>query len=276
MKFKVGLALALVAFLLAPAAVLAQDSGQPDVLVQAHRGFSEDYPENTLRAFDEAIKAGANRVETDLALTSDGVVVLMHDVTVDRTTDGQGGTSGFTLGELKQLDAGSWKAAEFTGEKVPTLAEALELTAGRAEMNLEIKVSQRSASSVHDTIRLGVATVLEHDALERVVFSSFDFEALLEVRKLAPEARLLLLDWDAPSRFGWLDVAIAQEFYGWSPKSQYLTEELVAKAKDGGLFIHVGAVTNRMIPTWVEWGVDGFSADDTKRLIATLKKHGLR
>jgi glycerophosphoryl diester phosphodiesterase len=268
-----GIPLALLAFLLFGSTI-----AQPErsVLVQAHRGFSENYPENTLRAFEEAIQAGADRIETDLALTSDGVVVLMHDLTVDRTTNGEGGTSSFTLEELKQLDAGSWKGAEFAGEQVPTLAEALALADGRAELNLEIKARDRSRSATRAIIDAGVAEVLEHGALDRVVFSSFDYEALLEVRKLAPEARLLLLDWDAPSEFGWLDVAIAQEFYAWSPRAMYLTKERVEKAKEAGLHIHVGATSNPLMPLWLSWGVDGFSADDTAALVARLEQLGLR
>lgn len=245
-------------------------------LVQAHRGFSEAYPENTLLAFEKAIEAGADRIETDLALTKDGVVVLMHDNTVDRTTDGQGGVAAFTLEELKRLDAGSWKSPEFAGERVPTLAEALELTAGRAELNLEIKSNGRTRSSVRATIAAAAAVILEHDALDRVVFSSFDYEALLRVREHLPEARLLLLDWDAPSEFGWLDVAIAQGFYGWSPRSEYLTFERAQHAKEAGLFIHTGAVSNPNMPMWFEWGVDGFSANDTAALVGNLERLGLR
>ena len=97
-----------------------------NIYVAAHRGWSEKYPENTMLAFREAIKLGVDQVETDIRLTKDQELVLIHDGKVDRTTNGTGKVCDMTLAELKSLDAGSWKGEEFTGSRIPTLVEFLK------------------------------------------------------------------------------------------------------------------------------------------------------
>ena len=254
----------------------AQEASE-HVLVQAHRGYSEVYPENTLLAIDKALEVGADRIEVDLALTSDGHVVLMHDRTVERTTDGEGSVQFMTLEQVKELDAGSWKSPEFAGEAVPTLIEALELADGRGELNLEIKTNSRSGSYVSDVIRAAVGIVQEQEATDRVIFSSFDFQALQQVKQLDPNLRVLLIDWDEASEsFDWLDVAIAQGFYGWSPASEYATPERLQRAEEAGIFVHVGAGPGPKLLDWLELGVDGFSANDPAALVEFLERRGLR
>lgn len=100
-------------------------------IVVAHRGNSMRAPENTLASMREAFELGADVVELDLRLTQDGVPVLLHDATVDRTTNGTGPVSAMTLADVKELDAGSWKDQRYAGELVPTLTEALEFGRGR-------------------------------------------------------------------------------------------------------------------------------------------------
>lgn len=245
------------------------------VFVQAHRGFSSDYPEQTLLAFERAIEAGADRLEMDLAITKDNVIVMMHDRTIDRTTSGSGPVDAYTLEELQQFDAGIWKDERFAGERVPTLEEVLELADGRAVLNLEIKSRGRSSSWVQRVIDQSVDEVLAHEALDRVVFSSFDHQALLAVRERAPEAKLLLIDWEQPGRFDPLDIVINQGFFAWSPAAEYATEERIRKAKEAGINVHVGANYDR-IHEWVEWGVDGVSANNTAVLVEFLERNGFR
>ena len=102
-----------------------QDIQLPKRGLCAHRGEMELCPENTIPAFQQAIRAGAHMIEFDVQLTRDKEMVIMHDRTINRTTNGQGKISDFTLAEIKKLDAGSWKSEEFKGETVPTLDEAL-------------------------------------------------------------------------------------------------------------------------------------------------------
>ncbi|QEG33196.1 glycerophosphodiester phosphodiesterase [Bythopirellula goksoeyrii] len=112
----------------------------------AHRGASGTHPENTLAALKEAVRLGAHMVEFDLALTKDSHLVLMHDETVDRTTDGQGLIKDFTLAQLRKLDAGSWKSPQFRNERIPTLAEALDALPLNIWINIHLKGSAELAS----------------------------------------------------------------------------------------------------------------------------------
>jgi len=105
----------------------------------AHRGAMETYPENTLAAFKEAIRLGAHMVEFDVRITKDNELVIMHDKSVDRTTDGKELIIDLTLVEIKKLDAGSWKSAKFNGEKVPTLKETLSVFPKNIWLNIHLK-----------------------------------------------------------------------------------------------------------------------------------------
>ena len=105
----------------------------------AHRGASDTHPENTIAAFREAIRLGAQMIEFDVALTKDGKLVLMHDRTIDRTTDGSGRVEEWLLADLKKLDAGSWKNSRFEGEQIPTLGEALDLMPRNIWLNVHLK-----------------------------------------------------------------------------------------------------------------------------------------
>src|SRR5512145_1053572 len=111
------------------------------MIVIAHRGNSAHFPENTLASFDSALEIGAEYVELDVQLTSDGEVVVLHDPTVDRTTDGHGPISDLTLAQARRLCAGcpSRFGSTFATERIPTLREVLELVRGRARVLVEIK-----------------------------------------------------------------------------------------------------------------------------------------
>ena len=109
-----------------PALSLAEKPVLPARGFCAHRGAMATHPENTLPAFDEAIRLGAAMIEFDVQLTRDGALVLMHDATVDRTTDGRGKVAELTLTEIQQLDAGVRKDPRFAGTRIPTFTEALD------------------------------------------------------------------------------------------------------------------------------------------------------
>lgn len=108
--------------------------------LSAHRGgVNATHPENTLIAFEEAKRLGAHQIEFDTRLSRDGHVILMHDPTVDRTTDGEGNVCDLTFADIRSLDAGSWKGAPFLRQKVPTLREALQLLPRNVWINIHIK-----------------------------------------------------------------------------------------------------------------------------------------
>jgi len=143
-----------------------------DIVVSGHRGLKAACPENTLLAFREALRAGVDMIEFDLRLTKDGEVVVIHDETVDRTTNGSGAVNEYDLERLKALDAGGWFGPEFEGLKIPTLKELCELLAAYPDtlLNVEIKPS-RDARAVADA---SVAILDSYGWLPRCVFTSFD------------------------------------------------------------------------------------------------------
>ena len=155
-------------------------------LVIAHRGASGTCPENTLVAFARAAALGAHMIELDVQLTRDGEVVVMHDWTLERTTDGAGAVCDRTLAEIRRLDAGAWFGPAFRGTRVPTLAEVL--AAVGLPVNVELK-------PVGDDGLEGRAldVVEEAAALDRVVFSSFAPSALERLRRRSSAAELAVL-----------------------------------------------------------------------------------
>ena len=144
----------------------------------AHRGASGIAPENTLAAFKKAINIGVDAVELDLHGSADGEVVVIHDASLDRTTDYRGPVNQTSLETIKQADAGGWFAPEFTGEPVPTLAEALECIGRETVAVLEIKdplIAEAVVAKVHET-----------QSLDLTVIISFHTSVLQTVRALAP------------------------------------------------------------------------------------------
>lgn len=118
------------------------DSGETKLPARglcAHRGAMETHPENTIPAFQAAINAGAQMIEFDVFLTKDNKMVVIHDATVDRTTNVKGKVSDFTLEEIKKLDAGSWKSAEFAGIQIPTFHEVLDIMPYNIWLNIHVK-----------------------------------------------------------------------------------------------------------------------------------------
>jgi glycerophosphoryl diester phosphodiesterase len=119
----------------------------------AHRGAQSTHPENTIPAFREAIRLGAHQIEFDVALTADGHMVVIHDKTVDRTTDGTGKVSDLTLAEIRALDAGIFKGEQFRGVRVPTLRETLEVMPQNIWLNVHLKGGELLGSKVAAEIK---------------------------------------------------------------------------------------------------------------------------
>ena len=153
----------------------------------AHRGASAAAPQNTLAAFRRAMDLGADGVELDVHLSADGVPVVMHNLSVDETTDGTGHVTDKTLAELKELDAGSKFAPEFAGERIPTLAEVFEALEGKLLVNVELKDISPKGVGLEAPV---VEVVRRHGMEKKVLFSSFNPFTLRRLRPLA---------WDVPS-----------------------------------------------------------------------------
>jgi len=164
------------------------------VLNIGHRGASATRPENTVASFRRAMEIGADMIELDVRATADGIAVVMHDSTVDRTTNGSGRLADLTLKQVEELDAGSWFAPDFAGERVPTLEQVVALTAGKTPLSIELKESGVEEQAVGAVRRLACLERSREAHLERsrradgrTFISSFHDECLMRVRELAPE-----------------------------------------------------------------------------------------
>ncbi|MET0425163.1 MAG: glycerophosphodiester phosphodiesterase family protein [Actinoplanes sp.] len=155
----------------------------------AHRGYSAVAPENTLPAFAAAVLGGATHVEFDVRTTVDGVPVVIHDRTLERTTTGAGHVWDAAYPEIAVLDAGSWFSPAYAGTRVPTLAETLDLLAPAGpQLLLEIK-----PPATLEQVKAIVELVAERELLDRTIVQSFDPEVVRLVREAAPDVRRGLL-----------------------------------------------------------------------------------
>ncbi len=161
--------------------------------VIGHRGACAYFPENTMASFRGALGLGADMIEFDIQLSRDGIPVVFHDERIDRCTDGSGTVAEHSLAELKQLDAGSWFAKRYEGERIPALEEVLGFCRGRIAVNIEIKTE-----AVTDELRGGIeekalTLVREGGMYDHAVFSSFDPRALAHLRRIDPDVPLAIL-----------------------------------------------------------------------------------
>ncbi|HXG40971.1 MAG TPA: glycerophosphodiester phosphodiesterase family protein [Candidatus Limnocylindrales bacterium] len=238
-------------------------------LVIAHRGHAVGCPENTIAAYRRAIELGAEMIEADVRRTADDALVLLHDATLARTTDGRGPVGCSTLAEVRRLDAGSWFGAAFAGETVPTLDELLDLAeAERITLCLEAKgESTGEATAVAVEI---ARRVVRRRATDRVVLSSFDHAALASARRLVPELAL------APDRLPERGPLAAREAVGQASRigaevlqvhHAELSDELVAVARAAGIALWAWPTT---LPAEIEraqaLGVDGLMGDDVEAI----------
>lgn len=162
----------------------------PRPAIFAHRGASAHAPENTLAAFQLALRQGADGIELDAQLTADGQVVVFHDQEVNRTTQGKGRIRDLTLAHIKLLDAGSHFDIAFQGEPVPSLDEVLATFGHRTFINIELK----NYSTILDRLPEKVVEQIKfYNLTQRVLVSSFNPFALRRVRRLAPEIAIGLL-----------------------------------------------------------------------------------
>jgi len=226
---------------------------QAQAVVQAigHRGNSLFAPENTVASFQSAL-GKAEYVELDGQVSKDGRLVVMHDSTVDRTTDGSGALSTFTVDQLKAFDAGSWFSASFVGERVPTLEEALTNIIPAAIPLIEQKAGA-AADYVSELRRL--------NALTNVVLQSFDWNFLAAVRALEPQIPLCALGSGAFTISSVTSITNAgARRVAWEKTG--VNAAMLDLAHSQGLEVFVWTVDGPEIKTFIDLGVDGIISND--------------
>ena len=234
-------------------------------LVIGHRGASADAPENTIAAFELALEQGADGFELDVHLSADGQPVVIHDFTLERTTDGAGPVSGHRVRELKRLDAGGWWGRRFRGQRVQTLQEVLERFRDRARFWIELK----GGSALYPGIEERVVSMVEiYEVVDRALVQSFDHAAIARVRTLNREIPVGALVAQASLDPGLLRPEAVSAI---CPSAEVLTEELLGEIRRAGLDCYVWTVNEpAQMDRLVEWGVNGIITDRPGLLRARL------
>jgi glycerophosphoryl diester phosphodiesterase len=227
----------------------------------AHRGASGRAPENTHAAFAVALALGAEAIELDCQLSSDGELVVIHDETLDRTTDGAGPVGDRTVAELTALDAGAWFDPSYRGERIPRLADVLAQLRDRAMLNVEIK----SASDLGMIEPKLAALVAAERAGAWVVFSSFHAQAIRNMRAAAPWARLGVLA-DADPRPDGIALALEVGAEALIPGRRWVDARLVEEAHARELDVWVWTVNEPgEMRRLIALGVDAIFSDWPER-----------
>lgn len=238
-------------------------------LVMAHRGQRATVPEQTLEAYEAAIRLGAEAIETDVQRTRDGRLVMLHDLTLDRTTSGHGPVAARDWAEVRALDAGSWFGPEFGGCRVPSLEETIELIVGAGLM---LCVEIKGQPSETPATAVAVARLLrDRDLLDAVFISSFDHAALRAARAevgsplLAPER---LPDTGPSEPAVAAAQAIALDAAALQHRWEDLTRDVVDAVHDAGTAVWSWPIdTSESIRRSVEVGVDAIIGDDVTLLL---------
>lgn len=237
--------------------------------VVAHRGVSAFYPENTLVAFQAAVELGVDWIELDVVTTSDNIVIVSHDTTADRCTDGSGVFKDMRLNQVKALDAGSWFAQRFAGERIPTLSEVISLIANTSvRLCIEIK-----GDTPTDSLATAYATVTllrEHNFFHQSSVASFDAACLQIIRSLEPRITVNL---DPTPQDGSLS---AEEM---CQQCLHCNANFMSHTYETLTSVHVDAAHTHGLALWawtvndaasmrhlITLGVDGILSDDPEKL----------
>lgn len=256
---------------------LTETKSSPKPLVCGHRGACSQAPENTLVAFRKALEAEATWIEFDVQLSADGIPIILHDDTLERTTSlGQPVRPvALRLDQLKELDAGSWFSPEFAGEKIPTLEEVLAEFGSSLGLNIEIKSSPgfEADNGLEQKI---AALVRQYKLADTALISSFDPFRLNSLNRHDPELRLAFL-YDAKTLKNAPDldpVALAKSLNAVAlhPPFEIIDEALVSQTRANNLAINTWTVNE--IPDlqrMIELGVDMVITNYPDRLVKLLR-----
>lgn len=250
-------------------------------LVIAHRGASEGWPENTIPAFMAGIDQGADMIETDVHMSADGELIIMHDTTVDRTTDARSlypGRTDRSIGamnaaQIATLDAGNWKGAQFAGIRVPRLAEVLTLVHDtRTGLLLEVKHPERYpgiAEAIIDSLR-AVPNYLERAlAAGMLVVQSANWSFISEFHRLAPEIPVGVLGRPCPDEL--------QDFADWvdqvNPEFRAADEDFLAAVHELGMSSLVWTIDDLgEMECAIDLGADGIITNAPDRLVQVVEE----
>lgn len=239
---------------------------QGQTLVFGHRGAKGYAPMNTLPAFELALAQGAHGIELDVHRTRDGYPVIVHDFTVNHTTDGTGLVVEKTLAELKALDAGSWFSEEFRGVRVPTLDEVFEAVGRQLIINVEIKAEGEASDGVEEVV---LDCIRRHAMQSRVIVSSFNPPTLKRFRALAPDIAIGFLHYPGMDTF---EAVRDLDYEAFHPFFETITAETIAEARSQQRIVNTWTVNDPQVAVHLrDLGVLGLITDYPDRILAALK-----
>lgn len=240
--------------------------GKP--VVFAHRGASAYAPENTMAAFKKALEMGADGIELDVHLTLDEEVVVIHDHTINRTSNGSGWVKDMTIKELKCLDFGSWFGPEYKNERIPLLEEVLYLLSDRdIILNIEIK---NAAFYYYEKLQQKVVDLLKkYNMINRVIISSFNHYSLVEIKEIAPEIKTAPLYGE--SLFEPWEYAKKIKAFAIHPLFYTLVPEIINQCKEHKIAVNPYTVDQpEFIKKLALYGVDGIITNVPDVALKTL------
>lgn len=231
-------------------------------LIIAHRGSSTHAPENTLAAFTLAADQGADAIELDVTLSRDGQIVVIHDDTLERTTNGHGRVDQLPYAEIAQYDAGAKFNAKYAGERVPLLSQVFEAVGQRLLINVEIKSTTIKTTGLEAKV---IDLIRQHGLIERVIVSSFNPLALIKVKRAEPRLACgLLYSPDEPIYLSraWL-APLIPNLEARHPQANTVTPEVVKQIHARGQKINVWTVLAASeVKALTAAGVDGLIGND--------------
>jgi len=258
--------------------VMAQQINNRNPIVVAHRGASGYAPENTMAAIKKAITMGVDMIEIDVQLSKDNEVVLMHDLTVDRTTNGKGKVRDLYLEEIKKLDAGKWFSSEFSGEKVPTLEEVIQAINGQCKLLIEVKHVKSKKQEIENKI---VQLINKYNAYNWCIVQSFETQVIKNIQALDKSIEchklvtmnISVLPLHIDSRIKTGTIYKYKNVQSINPYFKMLNKRKVKKIHSYGQKVITWTVNEpEDMKRMIEMGVDGIITNYPDRLIQLLKK----
>jgi len=235
--------------------------------VIGHRGGRKWAPENTLAAFKKCLDAEIDGIELDVQRCKTGELIVIHDDTVKRTTNGNGSVDQMSYEEIEKLDAGNWFSSEFKGEKVPTLQSVLDLVDGRLLVNVEIKNAPVRYLGIEEDV---IHILDRYKFPDKIMISSFDHEVLRAIHDQTAKYKLALLTVGTPYDLKGYAKAVGAK--AWNPSFSELREDSVKSAERDELEVNVWTVNSQN--DWrraADMGVTSIITDDPLGLIEYLK-----
>lgn len=230
--------------------------------VIAHRGFSYDYPENTMLAFQKAAELGIKCIETDVTILKDGTLVLFHDYETKKHTNFDGIINDLDYNDIQNIDAGSWKDAKFKNIKIATLKELIDLCKKTNIMvNLELKgEASKNEKYWESIVENTVKTVADNKAEDLIFYSSFEFDMLRRLKKISKNSKFGILLWEDTSH--WKEIADELKPQSMHLYDKTINKDLVKKIKNEGYEIYIYTVNSLELANELySIGVDGIFTD---------------